>query len=159
MADKKQTMLYGLLTSIASKITYDNTESGLTADNVQDAIDELASSSMKSEDITDEITLLKFDPTYIGKTLVVQRIGKIVSVDINQTLSVSLSAAEDAVAEGFPLPKDYVYFLGSNGAMNGQAIRGCINPSGQFCSSWNNANLVTQGSAMQFHFFYLTKED
>lgn len=40
MADKKISMLYGLLTSIASKITYDNTESGLTADNVQDAIDE-----------------------------------------------------------------------------------------------------------------------
>lgn len=40
MADKKISMLYGLLTSIASKITYDNTTSGLTADNVQDAIDE-----------------------------------------------------------------------------------------------------------------------
>lgn len=42
MADKKQTMLYGLLTSIASKITYDNTASGLEADNVQDAIDEVS---------------------------------------------------------------------------------------------------------------------
>lgn len=42
MADKKQTMLYGLLTSIADKITYDNSTSGLTATNVQDAIDELS---------------------------------------------------------------------------------------------------------------------
>lgn len=50
MADKKQTMLYGLLTSIASKITYDNTESGLTADNVQDAIDEVSSASSSFKD-------------------------------------------------------------------------------------------------------------
>ena len=48
MADKKQTMLYGLLTSIASKITYDNTTSGLEADNVQDAIDEVNANLMQT---------------------------------------------------------------------------------------------------------------
>ena len=57
MADKKQTMLYGLLTSIASKITYDNTESGLTADNVQDAIDEINSN------------LYINNYTYVGQTI------------------------------------------------------------------------------------------
>lgn len=56
MADKKQTMLYGLLTSIASKITYDNTESGLTADNVQDAIDE----------VNDKISLYSTSEVEIG---------------------------------------------------------------------------------------------
>lgn len=50
MADKKQTMLYGLLTSIASKITYDNTESGLEATNVQDAIDEVVNRLIYSSD-------------------------------------------------------------------------------------------------------------
>lgn len=70
MADKKQTMLYGLLTSIASKITYDNAESGLTADNVQDAIDEINNKFVYSTEETIIGKWIDGKPIY-RKTLVV----------------------------------------------------------------------------------------
>lgn len=84
MADKKQTMLYGLLTSIASKITYDNTESGLTADNVQDAIDEINDNLVDEiEELTapSNVTITLTNGSFNSNRLV--RMGKIVLGTIN----------------------------------------------------------------------------
>lgn len=102
MADKKISMLYGLLTSIASKITYDNTTSGLTADNVQDAIDEI-SSDLVIEDISEEFrtSMYPMDSTD-GSTLVsveAYKIGKIVSVTIVASNSLSAKNAGEDVAK------------------------------------------------------------
>lgn len=88
MADKKQTMLYGLLTSIASKITYDNTTSGLEADNVQDAIDEL--------NVPSNVIITMTNGSLTSSRLV--RVGKIVIGVINPT-GCSTSAQNEVVGK------------------------------------------------------------
>lgn len=81
MADKKITMLYGLLTSIASKITYDNTTSGLEADNVQDAIDEVKS------DVDPLYNVVSTTLTYpSGLDVIYSRVGKLVIVSLGGNL-------------------------------------------------------------------------
>lgn len=84
MADKKQTMLYGLLTSIADKITYDNSTSGLTATNVQDAIDEMN----EVADITSALSFESIVPTQSeaqANATKITKVGKVVTMSIRFT--------------------------------------------------------------------------
>lgn len=62
----------------ASDIKYDNSSSGLTAENVQEAIDEIASSNSGANDATD-YSLLANKPSINGVTLV----GNLTSEDLN----------------------------------------------------------------------------
>lgn len=149
-----------------SSMPYDNTESGLTADNVQDAIDEVNSGLEDLEDsinnvidITSNVSLTSVISTTWDGELSVKRLGNLVSVCITKMLATSITNDQEVYATGFPKPLTSVIINDSYANNNGDFNRLCLESStGNLRNNWSVQSRVTSGSTIQGTFCYITND-
>lgn len=145
--------------SSAEKVSYNNATSGLSADNVQGAIDEVVANSSNVVDITSNISLTSVISTTWTGELSVKRLGNLVSVVITKMLATSITKDEEVYATGFPKPLTKVIINDSFANNNGEFNRLQLKPdTGELCNNWSVLSRVTSGSTIQGTFCYITND-
>lgn len=134
----------GTFVEQASNVAYDNTTSGLTADDVQDAIDEI----LVKKNITDDVAITLI-PTYSSQLSVAlklaQKRGGIVSLRLNITVA-SLTSGEKAIATITNLPGSRVNGVildNSDSSIVGYFV---INPGNNVSTLYVNLNSTYSGT-------------
>ena len=99
----------GSETITAQNVGYDNTSSGLTADDVQEAIDELNTDLSAKQDT---LTVETLNPTVSKGSCVAKRYGKVVNVQLRGVITAN---ADETLVSGLPIPQAIIsasiYFI------------------------------------------------
>lgn len=134
----------GTFATHATDVAYDNTTSGLTADDVQEAIDEI----IVRKNITNDVAIT-LTPTYSSQVSVASKsafkTSGIVSLRLNITVA-SLTTGEKAIATITNLPTSRVNGVildNSNSAVVGYFV---INPTSGASTLYVNLNSTYSGT-------------